>query len=82
MTSLGCGLLLVGLCAMLGVGIVELIARKQGAIKLADALRFWPYWLVGFLLVFLLIQLILKLATSERDSTKSSGSADETSSGR
>jgi predicted dehydrogenase len=62
MTSIGCGLLLVGLCAMLGVGIVELIARKQGAIKLADALRFWPYWLVGFLIVFLLLQLILKLA--------------------
>jgi predicted dehydrogenase len=82
MTSLGCGLLLAGLCAMLGVGIVELIARKQGAIKLADALRFWPYWLVGFLLVFLLIQLILKLAASERDSTKSSGSADGTPGGR
>jgi hypothetical protein len=81
MTSLGCGLLLAGLCAMLGIGVIELVARKQGAIKLADALRFWPYWLVGFLLVFLLIQLILKLATSERDSSKSSGSADETSGG-
>ena len=46
---------------MLGVGFIELIARKQGAIKLADALRFWPYCLAGILGLFLLLQLVLKL---------------------
>ncbi|HEV2971976.1 MAG TPA: hypothetical protein VGY55_18530 [Pirellulales bacterium] len=62
MTSLGCGLLLAGLCLLLAVGVVEAIARKAGFVKLADALRAWPYWLVGFLVVFLLLQLIMKLA--------------------
>jgi hypothetical protein len=62
MTSLGCGLLLAGLCLLVAVGIVEVVARKAGFAKLADALRSWPYWLVGFLIVFLLLQLVLKLA--------------------
>jgi predicted dehydrogenase len=62
MTSLGCGLLLAGLCLVLGLGIVEAVARKLGFAGVADALRFWPYWLAGFLVAFLLLQLVLKLA--------------------
>jgi predicted dehydrogenase len=62
MTSLGCGLLLAGLCLLFVVGVVEVVARKAGFAKLADALWSWPYWLVGFLVVFLLLQLVLKLA--------------------
>ncbi len=64
MTSLGCGLLLAGLFAIFGVAITELVARKAGFIKLADALRFWPYWLVGFLGAFLLLQLVVKLSAA------------------
>ncbi|HEY2148298.1 MAG TPA: hypothetical protein VGH32_10200 [Pirellulales bacterium] len=70
MTSLGCGLLLAGLMAMLAVGLIEFIARKQGAIKLADALRFWPYCLAGILGLFLLLQLVLKLGAPPADSPR------------
>ena len=62
MTSLGCGLLLTGLGVMFCIGIVEAVARKVGLKQVADALRFWPYWLVGFLVAFLLLQLVLKVA--------------------
>jgi myo-inositol 2-dehydrogenase/D-chiro-inositol 1-dehydrogenase len=68
MTSLGCGLLVAGLFAMLAVGLIEFIARKQGAMILADALRFWPYCLAGFLVLFLLLQLVLKMASPPSDS--------------
>jgi myo-inositol 2-dehydrogenase/D-chiro-inositol 1-dehydrogenase len=62
MTSVGCGLLLTGLIAVLGLGVVEAVARKLGFPGVADALRFWPYWLAGLLVVFLVLQLVLKLA--------------------
>ena len=62
MTSVGCGLLLAGLIAVLGLGVVEAVARRLGFPGVADALRFWPYWLAGLLVVFLVLQLVLKLA--------------------
>ncbi len=62
MTSVGCGLLLAGLIAVFSLGIIEAVARHLGFPAVADALRFWPYWLAGLLIVFLLMQLVLKLA--------------------
>ena len=75
MTSLGCGLLLGGLGLMFGIGIVEIVARKLGLVKFADSLRLWPYWLVGFLVIFLLLQFILKLAASADPAKSQSGAS-------
>ena len=51
MTSVGCGLLLLGLCLLGAVAIAEQIG--------VPFLRGWPYLLVGGLGVFLLLQLLL-----------------------
>lgn len=82
MTSLGCGILLAGLIAVFVLAVVETVARKAGAIQLADALRFWPYALAGLLGVFLLLQVVVKLATTgERRDSESTQDARDASDG-
>ncbi len=71
MTSVGCGLLLAGLIAVFSLGIVEAVARHLGFPAVADALRFWPYWLAGLLVVFLFLQLVLKLAAPSEPAKRS-----------
>jgi myo-inositol 2-dehydrogenase/D-chiro-inositol 1-dehydrogenase len=82
MTSLGCGILLAGLIAIFVLAVVEGVARKAGAIQMADALRFWPYALAGLLGVFLLLQVVVKFAaTSEPRGSESTQDARDVSDG-
>ncbi|HEV3024124.1 MAG TPA: hypothetical protein VGX76_16725, partial [Pirellulales bacterium] len=66
MTSLGCGLLFGMLFLLGGLALVSYVLRKAGFVKLADALKSWPLWLAGVLILFLAIQFLLKVAGPSR----------------
>ena len=71
MTSVGCGLLFGMLFLLGGLALVSHILRKAGAVRLADALKPWPYWLAGVLVLFLAIQFLLKVAAPARSREES-----------
>ncbi len=73
MTSLGCGLLFGMLFLLGGLALVSSLLRKAGAVRLADALKPWPYWLAGVLVLFLAIQFLLKVAAPSRSRDESGG---------
>ena len=71
MTSLGCAMLFGILFLLGGVAIVGAMLRQAGGNKWGDALKAWPYWLAGLLIVFLLGQFVLKLAAPPTRDDKS-----------
>jgi predicted dehydrogenase len=61
MTSLGCGLLLVGLTAIVVLAMLDAVARANNWRTLSAVLRPWPWVLCGVFGVFLAMQVLLRL---------------------
>src|SRR6185369_8559753 len=74
MTTLGCGLLIAGIGLALFAAVLQQVARALGWDGLAELTRNWPYFLLGVLVVFLVLQFALKLAAgwSKPDDTAAS----------
>ncbi|MFO0898273.1 MAG: hypothetical protein U0836_12690 [Pirellulales bacterium] len=56
MTALGCGLLVFGLVAIVAAAVGQKVAEKLGFVWLAARLGEWPWWLLGILILFLILQ--------------------------
>ncbi|HEX3996964.1 MAG TPA: hypothetical protein VHX65_00260 [Pirellulales bacterium] len=68
MTSLGCGLLLIGLGAIVVLALLDAVANANHWQALAAILRPWPWVMCGVFGVFLMFQLLLWL-TQRGEST-------------
>ncbi len=62
MTSLGCGMLLVASGLLFVIALLATIARANGWVAMADALKSWPWIVVGVMCLFLIFQLLLRIA--------------------
>jgi predicted dehydrogenase len=65
MTSLGCGLLLVGLGLVVVMAMLDAVARANNWRALSAVLRPWPWVLCGVFGVFLAFQVLLRLTKRE-----------------
>ena len=61
MTSLGCGLLLIGLAAIVVLAILDAVANANHWQRLSAILRPWPWVMCGVFAAFLALQLLLRL---------------------
>ena len=66
MTSLGCGLLLMGLLLVVAMAVLDFVARANNWRTLSAILRSWPWVLCAVFGVFLAFQVLLRL-TRRRD---------------
>ncbi len=67
MTSLGCGLLVGGVSLVFAVGIAQGICKAFGWRAGAELFGKWPYLLLGFLFLFLVLQGLLVLTKKPDD---------------
>ncbi len=74
MTSLGCGLLMGILALVFGIGLIGALFRNSRIV-----LNYWPYLLAGVLVLFLLVQLILKIVDVQQPSASEPKSRDDDS---
>jgi hypothetical protein len=56
MTSVGCGLLVVGLALVALVAILHVLAVQAGWVQLGNLLDRWPYLLLAVCGIYLLLQ--------------------------
>lgn len=80
MTSLGCGLLLIGLGAVVVLALLDAVANANHWQALSAILRPWPWVLCGVFSVFLVFQLLLRITT--RAEQARSGGTESIAAGR
>ena len=73
MTSLGCGLLLIGLGAIVVLAILDAVAQANNWRAFAAVLRPWPLVMCGVFGVFLAFQVLLRLTKREDGNGASRG---------